>query len=86
MMHVERDQGIRYMCLQSVWLAVFGAAQYLEAETLQQRRHIMFAVRCSHLRRRPPLPVQLVHVDVPRLVQFACIVYILVFLVNSRPR
>jgi hypothetical protein len=40
----------------------------LDAETLQQSRHIMSAERCSHLRRRPPVPVQLPHVDVPRLV------------------
>ena len=65
----ERDKGIRYMFLQSVWRTAFGAAQYLEAETLQQRRHIMFAVRCGHLRRRPPLPIKLPRVDVPRLVQ-----------------
>ena len=41
----------------------------LDAETLQQNRHIMFAVRCSYLRRRPPVPVKLPRVDVPRLVQ-----------------
>ena len=41
----------------------------LDAEPLQQRRHVIFAVRCSHLRRRPPLPIKLSRVDVPRLVQ-----------------
>jgi hypothetical protein len=55
MMNVERDKGIRYKFLQSVWRTVFGTAQYLEAETLEQRRHVIFAVRCSHLRRRPPV-------------------------------
>ena len=35
MVNVERDKGIRYMFLQSVWRTAFGAAQYLEAETLQ---------------------------------------------------
>ena len=47
------------MFLQSVWRTVFGAGQYPEAETPQQRRHIIFAERCGHLRRRPPLPVKL---------------------------
>jgi hypothetical protein len=41
----------------------------LDAEPLQQRRHIIFAVRCGHRRRRPPVPVQLVPVDVQRHVQ-----------------
>ena len=31
---VEREIKAFVMILQSVWLAVFGAAQYLEAETL----------------------------------------------------
>jgi hypothetical protein len=57
MVNVERDKGIRNMFLQCVWRTAFGAAQYLEAETLQQRRHVIFAVRCGHLRRRPPLTV-----------------------------
>ena len=59
----------RHSFLQSVWLVVFDAAQCLEAELLQQRRHVIFAVRCSHLRRRPPVPIKLPHVDVQRLVQ-----------------
>ena len=41
----------------------------LDAEPLQQRRHVVSAMCCGHLRRRLPMLIQLPHVDVPRLVQ-----------------
>ena len=70
-----------------LWRAVFGAAQYLlEAETLQQRRHIIFAVRCSHLRRRPPVPIKLPHVDVQRLCRYFQISFTMSGLLYSRGR